>query len=292
MENDYSMIEKLADEAFDGYGIYRLVNGRLEIVRVNNSYKCVMGYSPGDIIESGLNVWSRIHPDDAKRSAKACEQALESGKAVRATVRRYGRNDEILYLDGTHIALGSSEFCIAFNDVTEHYTNKVKLEAIMRNFDCGIALVKCSGTVAEIAYANDMFYDVLNVRPNSRRLASMLTIVIEDNVRRRDMRIRCADGSRRIVRIRLIKTDGVGGYIVAVNDVTVRRALAKNRIAERMANAFAGLYDEVFELDYRSMTTRLISSRRLPERAAGAKPIPLDYVTTKWAEKYIHPDDR
>lgn len=292
MGNDYSMIEKLADEAFDGYGIYRLVDGRLEIVRVNESYRRVMGYAPEELNESGFNVWSRIHPDDAKRSAKACAQAAESGKAVRATVRRYGRNDDILYLDGTHIALGNSEFCIAFNDVTEHYTNKAKLEAIMRNFDSGIALVRCSGTVAEIAYANDMFYDVLNVRPGSRRLDSMLTLVIKENVGSRDMRIRCADGSRRIVRMRLIKTEVVGGYVIAVNDVTRQRALAKNRIAERMANASAGLYDEVFELNYRSMTTKLISSRRFPEKAASAKPIPLDYVTTTWAEKYIHPDDK
>ncbi len=292
MENDYSMIEKLADEAFDGYGIYRLVDGRLEIVRVNESYKRVMGYASDEFNESGFDVWSRIHPDDAKRSAKACAQAAESGKAVRSTVRRYGGNDDILYLDGTHIALGNSMFCIAFNDVTEHYTNKAKLEAIMRNFDSGIALVRCSGTVAEIAYANDMFYDVLNVRPGSRRLDSMLTLIIEENIGSRDMRIRCADGSRRIVRMRLIKTEAVGGYVIAANDVTKRRALAKNRIAERMANASAGLYDEVFELNYRSMTTKLISSRRFPEKAADAKPVPLDYVTTTWAEKYIHPADK
>ncbi|MBD5383973.1 MAG: diguanylate cyclase [Ruminococcaceae bacterium] len=292
MENDYSMISKLADEAFDGYGIYRLANGKLEVLRVNEGYMRVMGFNPENFNEDSANAWERLAPGDVDISANACARAEESGKAVRATVRRHGRNGKLMYLNGTHIALGNSEFCIAFNDVTEQYSNKVKLEAIMRNFDGGIALVQYSGTVAEIAYANDMFYDVLNVHPNSRRLASMLTLVIEENVGSRDMRIRCADGSRRIVRMRLIKTEDVGGYIIAVNDVTIRRSLAKNRIAERMANASAGLYDEVFELDYRSMTAKLISSRRLPERAASAKPLPMKFVTTEWADKYVHPDDR
>ena len=45
MEKDYSLIEKLADEAFAGYGIYRLADGRLEVLRVNESDKLVMRYS-------------------------------------------------------------------------------------------------------------------------------------------------------------------------------------------------------------------------------------------------------
>lgn len=291
MENDHSLIEKLADEAFDGYGIYRLVDGRLEPLRVNESYKRVMGYTPESFNESG-NVWSRIHPDDAKLSEKACMQASESGKAVRATVRRYGRNGGILYLDGTHIALGNSEFCIAFNDVTEHYENKAKLEAIVRNFDCGIALIRTSGSSVEVAYANDGLYEILDVHKGSKRLPSMLAMVIGENVEQRDIRIKCSDGSRRIVRIRLIATNVGGSYVVAVNDVTGQRALAKNRIAERMANAAAGLYDEVFELDYRMRTTKMVSSRRFPDRAQSARPLPLSYVTSEWAEKYVHPDDR
>ncbi|MBD5128686.1 MAG: diguanylate cyclase [Ruminococcaceae bacterium] len=292
MENDYSMVFKLADEAYDGYGVYRLANGRLEVLRVNEGYMRVMGFTPEDFNEDKANAWEHFASGDAEISAKACANAEETGKAVRATIRRYGRNGRLLFLDGTHISLGNSEFCIAFNDITEQFSNKVKLEAIMRNFDDGIALVRNVGTVAEIAYANDMFYSVLNVSPDSRRLASMLTLVIEDNVGSRDMRIRCADGSRRIVRMRLIKTEGVGGYIIAVNDVTRRRSLAKNRIAERKANAMAGLYDEVFELDYRSMTTKMVSSRRLPDRAASSKPLPMEYVVNDWAEKYVHPDDR
>lgn len=291
MENDYSLISKLADEAFDGYGIYRLTDGKLEILRVNESYKRIMGYTPESFDESGADAWARIHPDDVDASAKACARAVESGKAVRATVRRYDKNGVVLYLDGTHISLGGSEFCIAFNDVTEHYSNKSNLEAIMRDFHGGIALVKRVGASAEIAYANDRFYEVLNVRPNSRRLASMLTLVVGENAERRDIRIRCADGSRRIVRMRTTKTEEAG-YIVSVNDVTILRSMAKSRIAERMANASAGLYDEVFELDYRNKTTTLISSRRLPDRAANAKPLPLDYITAEWADKYIHPEDR
>ncbi|MCM1165733.1 MAG: diguanylate cyclase [Lachnospiraceae bacterium] len=287
MKNDYSMISKLADEAFDGYGIYRLADGRLEVLRVNEGYVRVLGYSP----EENTDVWKSLHPEDAPVSARACAEAAESGKAVRATVRRYDKNGEPLYLEGTHISLGNSEFLIAFNDVSQHYANKAKLEAIVHNFDSGIALVKY-GSAPEIAYANDKFYSVLNIPKGSRRLVSLVRAVVEGNERKRDLRIKFADGSRRVVRVQLIRTDIEGRYIIVVIDVTGRRALAKNRIAERTANASAGLYDEVFELDYKNMTTKLVSSRRFPERAENAKPLPLDYLINDWAEKYAHPDDR
>lgn len=292
MEKDYSLIAKLADEAFDGYGIYRLVEDRLEVLRVNESYKRVMGYSSEDAYENNLNVWDSMHPDDAKNSAEACAKAAESGKAVRATVRRYDTNGEILYLDGTHISLGGSEFCIAFNDVTEQYRNKAKLEAIVRNFDCGIALARTVGAAVEIAYANAGFYEMLNVHNGSKQLSSMLETIVNENIERRDMSVNGTDGSPRVVRIRLIKTDVKGGYVVVVNDVTGRRALAKNRIAERMANAAAGLYDEVFELDYHNGTTKMVYSHRYPDRAEKSKPLPMSYITTEWTEKYVHPDDR
>ncbi|MDE7363033.1 MAG: diguanylate cyclase [Oscillospiraceae bacterium] len=292
MEKDYFVISKFAEEAYDGYGIYRLTDGRLEVLRVNDGYRRIMGYAQEELGEDCADVWKKFRPEDIEISAKACAEAAESGKAVRATVRRYGKNGNLLFLNGTHISLGNSEFCIAFNDVTEQYSNKLKLEAIMRNFDGGIALVERSGGNAEIAYANDKFYDVLNARPNSRRLDSMLSIVNKNGILRRDIRIRRSDGSRSIVRINLISTEEAGGFIVAVNDVTQQRSRAESRIAERMANASAGLYDEVFELNYRSMTTKLLSSRRLPERAAEAKPLPMEYVITGWADKYVHPDDR
>ncbi len=291
MENHRSLIEKLADEAFDGYGIYRLADGRLEVLRVNEGYKRITGSGSEALDGNKANVWARFHPDDTALSSDACVRAAESGKAVRATIRRYDQNGDIHYLDGTHISLGNSEFCIAFNDVSEQYDNKAKLEAIVNNFDSGIALVKY-GSAAEIAYVNERFYEVLNVREGSRRLSSMLEKIINEKIAKHDMRIKCADGSRRIVRVCLITTDVEGSYVVVVNDVTGRRALAKNRIAERTANAAAGLYDEVFELNYRKGTTKMVSSRRFPERAADAKPIPMDYIMNEWIEKYIHPDDR
>ena len=292
MENDHSLIERLAEDAFDGYGIYRLVGDRLEVLRVNEGYKHVMGYTSEEFSESGFDAWGKIHPEDTKNSIYACKQAEENEKAVRATVRRYGKDGEILFLDGTHIPLGNSEFCIAFNDVTEQHRNKAKLEAIVNNFDFGIALVRTIGASVEVAYANNDFYGVLNVNKDSKRLSSMLSTIISEKVERRDMRIECADGSHRTVRIRLISTDIEGAYVVAVNDVTVLRSQAKTRIAERMANAAAELYDEVFELDYRMGTTKMVYSHRFPERAKSAKPLPINYITTEWADKYVHPDDR
>ncbi|MDE7281963.1 MAG: EAL domain-containing protein, partial [Ruminiclostridium sp.] len=118
-----ALVSKLISGAFGGFGIYELTDNSLEVIRVNEGYMQIMGYTPEDFNGEHNNVWEKVMPEDIHISQQACYDAWSSNKPVRAIVRRYDKNGRILYLDGVHRMLGGSEespiFCIAFNDITE-----------------------------------------------------------------------------------------------------------------------------------------------------------------------------
>lgn len=552
------LISKLISGVFGGLGIYELSDDKLEVIRVNEGYMQIMGYTPDDFTGEHYNIWEKLHPDDVEKSKEACLEAQRTDRAVRATVRRYDRNGKLLYLEGIHRRLGGSEenpiFCIAFNDisellendriirqskdqitsildatgafaidmdlvngdifcagdskeygftvnelarlirsdeglisithpderkkmlkfhmkqsskrfsqefrlkskngdyrwcrftkscgfdengnvvkvmgiindidaekqaaialektkiqmdvamqnlnagiiilevdeesfeskivysnagfwkligkrpddgynftesvinsigpaeakklkdkvrkgegnhfsyrihrddgkdmwleltsaptefkenrrsnhmiiltdVTERYINANKLEAIVSNFYGGLALISRTGNEITLSYANNKFYKVLGLENGKdQELASVLKHILEYRYGSVDMNVAVKGGKARIVKTHAVEFDnGIQGeesYVVTAEDVTLRRAEAKNRIAERRANAATGLYNEVFKIDFREKTTTMLSSRIYPDKAKNARPIPLEFVLTEWIQKHIHPDDR
>lgn len=121
------VISKLIGGIFGGLGIYELVDGKMEVIRVNDGYMRIMGYDPEDQTCEYDNILDKIHPDDLEGCLAAYREAAITDNAVRTTVRRYNKNGELLYLDGVCRRLGGSEshpiFCIAFNDITEQIKN-------------------------------------------------------------------------------------------------------------------------------------------------------------------------
>lgn len=128
-----AVVSKFIDSVFGGLGIYEMVDGRLELIRVNDGYMQIMGYTTDDLNSGNMDIWTKLHPDDVEISRNACLEAMRTDKAVRATVRRYNRDGEILYLDGIHRWLGGSKehpiFCIAFNNLNE----KIRSDKIIEN---------------------------------------------------------------------------------------------------------------------------------------------------------------
>ena len=121
------LASELISMLFGGLGIYELNDGKLDVIRVNEGYMKIMGYSAEDLAgENNSDVWSYVHPDDVEISRAACRQAIETGKAVKATIRRYDKNGRLLMLEGVHKRLGGSDshpvICIAFNDITDSMT--------------------------------------------------------------------------------------------------------------------------------------------------------------------------
>ncbi len=552
-----ALVSKFISSVFGGLGIYEMVDGKLELIRANDGYRQIMGYSQDDFSEENSNIWSKMPPEDAEVSKNACLEAMRTDKATRASIRRYDKNGRVLHLDGIHRRLGGSNdnpiFCIAFNnitdkiesdriieqsrsrieqvlkitdsiildidfdddsvfqvgdlsdygfdfegiinyvkegkifenithpddvekvrifhddltrgkiseefrlfnkrtnayswwrftetrsfnqngkivrligigtnidsekkaelalaqandriaaamnnfsegilimelpenaepkilfsnssfwqiigkqraagpnvldyvrggvdnedleriittakaaesvhmtyhtirsdgkgawielttarsvfgesnsriymvivsDVTEQQENRMKLNAILGSFDGGVALVAESGGELRIDFANDNFYDVLCVRKeDEQRIKSMLKATVYAKNDTGDLHIRRGDGSTRIVRIHLEKSDspmrGENRYVIVANDVTIARTAARNRVAERTANAEAGLYDLVYEVNTKNRTLRLIYSRYKHNNPELSKPLPIDCVLQEWAENYIHPAD-
>ena len=126
------VVSKFINSAFGGLGIYEMVGDRLELIRVNEGYMEIMGYSVDDFNGDNVDVWSHVHPDDVEKSKNACLEAMKTDKAVRAVVRRYDRNGKLLYLDGIHRRLGGSDenpiFCIAFNSINDRIRSDKMIE--------------------------------------------------------------------------------------------------------------------------------------------------------------------
>lgn len=423
-----STVSKLIGGVFGGLGIYELFDDKLDVIRVNDGYMQIMGYSPAEFTGERYDIWSKIHPDDVQKSKNACLEASRTGRAVRITVRRYNRNGKLLYLDGIHRRLGGTDenpiICIAFNDITEelekdalikktnrrldsileetgslavdvdYVENKVfcagftgdfdfsdselekklksgeglesiahpedrekmklwhsekksgrfsnefrikkkngdyhwfrfietrtfdengepvrmagvirdidaeksayrHLEAIINNLRDGIALINTAENKPVLAYANKEFYSLLNIgKKDEKAVNKLLDDIIANGEGSRDIAVAAADGSR-IVKACTTKLKNEGhrdfSCITMLSDVTKERAKDKSRLAERRSNAETGIYNEVFALDYKANTTRLVSSLRHPERAANAQPLEMMRTVGAWINKYIHPADR
>lgn len=196
----------------------------------------------------------------------------------------------------SHFGSGSARtYMIVVSDITEQHESKNRMDAIIRNFNGGIALISSADGRMQVEFANNKFFEVLGVRrENTQRISQMISAVFSSKNDTADLRIR-HDGASRIVRIHVDKADispysRQRRYVVTANDVTFQRAEAKNRIAERMAYAAVGTYDEVYEINLRRQTMKMISSRRMPN-AAGGTSFPMSAVLKEWSEKYIYPDD-
>ncbi len=108
---------------FGALGIYEMNGDQLDIIRVSDSYMELMGCTADDLRGNNVNIWSKLHPEDVEVSRAACQKAVDTGRSVRATVRRYLPDGSIKCLEGIHKRLGGTEkcpiICIAFNDVTD-----------------------------------------------------------------------------------------------------------------------------------------------------------------------------
>ena len=152
-----ALVSKLISGAFGGFGIYEMYDDKLEVIRVNDGYRKIMGYTPGSFEEERINIWDMMPPDDAENSRKACLEAIKTDKAVSVTVHRYDRNGKLLILEGIHRKLGGTEenpiICIAFNDITEQVAYQQQIARYRTEME---EILSATGAVVtDIDYEND-----------------------------------------------------------------------------------------------------------------------------------------
>ncbi|MDE6731784.1 MAG: EAL domain-containing protein [Oscillospiraceae bacterium] len=281
-----------------GAGILTLeVSGdkKAHIIFSNESFWRIIGVDRTD----DLSFFEKVYSGVDEEGLQNIEDAVKSGGKSNIIYHITRGNGEKAVLE-LSVALSSVDedsrvYMIIILDISDRYNDRLKFEAIVRNFHEGLALVQLSAKGVEITYANEKFYNVLDVAPeNTERIDELIQTAMDSGAGTGDVQI-TRNGSVHVVRIRVdeIGTTGVGvtSCIVAASDVTLARAESKNRIAERTSNADAGLYDEVAELNYSDRTTRLTYHRRDPERIKGAKPASLDATVNSWGKKYVAEKD-
>lgn len=248
---------------------------------------------------SDENFFGGIYAGLSEKELGDINDAVKKGGTIKSRYHITRSNGENAVIELT-VGLSRVEknlrvYMVMVADITKQHNDRLKTEAIVRNFHDGLALINKTADGIAITYTNEKFYSVLGLdAENTERVNSLLETAVNSGLKTSDVRIKRGK-THRIVRV---SVDEIGkqsvditNYIVAVSDVTLARAESKNRIAERNANANAGLYDEVVEIDYRAETAKLTYFRRDMKRAENAKAHPLDEIIENWGKKYVLPDD-
>lgn len=291
-----SLVSKLIGSVFGGLGIYEMVGGRLEVIRVNEGYMQIMGYTPEDFMGEHFNIWEKMPADDVDKSRNACLEAMRTGKAVKATVRRYNRAGDIIYLEGIHRRLGGSDeapiFCIAFNDITNQLRNDRILKqskgqiseildatgAIVIDVDAVSGNVFCSGDTKDFGFTIDELTNMITsesglsdlIHPEHR--SEMLKYHKLKNSKRvsKEFLIKDAHNSYRWVRFtKKCSCDGNGRLLRImgiINDIDAEKRAeeafeeAKLQMDYALDNVNAGIV--ILELDSKNIKSRIKISNK------------------------------
>ncbi len=117
-------VTKLMNGMFGAMGFYEYDNGKLEVIRVNEGYYKIFGYSLSDFSKDAKDVFRKVHKDDLPGVIAACEETIRTRKTVHKTFRRLNTKGDIFYLRASFNSFGGTRerplLCIAFNDITAH----------------------------------------------------------------------------------------------------------------------------------------------------------------------------
>lgn len=222
---------------------------KAHIIFSNDSFWSLIGVERTD----DLSFFDKIYSGVDKEGLREIEDAVKIGGKSNVLYRVTRQNGEnaILELSVGITSVDESRrvYMVIVFDITARYSDRLKFEAIVRNFHDGLALIQTSEKGVEITYANEKFYNVLDVSPdNTQRVGELIRAAMESGAQTEDVCI-MRGGTSHTIRLHVDEIGnpsvGVTNCIVAASDVTLARAESKNRIAERTANADAGLYDEV-----------------------------------------------
>lgn len=273
-------------------------NFHTEIIYSNDGFWKLIGErfgTGGDLVK---HIKSLLTPDDVL----SVKKKILSGETVHFQCCNLNENGSETWVEYNLVPTKSYDeekhrYLVLLDDITEQHRTVYQINQLVSNFDGGLALIAKTDSDITLPYANNTFFKVLNTKgKNDPKLEKILKNFLENQEDNLDLSIMQVDGSESVVKIHLTEIDSgkkqEKNYIVVAQDVTLKRAEAKSRIAERKANALRGLYDEVFKVDYRNRSSLLVSCRSNPQKAKNARPVSLDYIINDWTEKFIHPDDK
>lgn len=117
-------VTKLMNGMFGAMGFYEFDNGKLEVIRVNEGYYKMFGYSLSDFSKDAKDVFQKVYKQDLPDVIAACQETISTRKTVHKTFRRLNPKGDIFYLRASFNSFGGTRerplLCIAFNDITAH----------------------------------------------------------------------------------------------------------------------------------------------------------------------------
>lgn len=129
--NSNEMMHRLFNSVIGAIGIYELVDDRLEVLRVNDGYYSMFGYTPHTFHSDSPDLFQHVHPDDRGRVCDACRQAATEHDAREVVFRRIRMDDTQLYIHAKVRYLGGTTeqplICLAFNDISAFKRAEVEL---------------------------------------------------------------------------------------------------------------------------------------------------------------------
>ena len=118
-----SFASNLLSDIFDGYAMYEVNGGKLDVIRIDEGYTRITGLDTDDVTAEDYNILDKFHDEDKHKVTKACAECFAGKRGVRAILRIYNKKGDMVYIDTLFKRLGGTDenpiFCIAFTDVTE-----------------------------------------------------------------------------------------------------------------------------------------------------------------------------
>lgn len=319
-------LTKLISGAFGGLGIYELSNDKLEVIRVNEGYMQIMGYSPVEFTGEHFNIWEKVHPDDIEKSKNACLEAARTDTAVRAIIRRYNRDGRLMHLDGIHRRLGGTDenpiFCIAFNDITEQLEQENLIEQSRRQIE--YILDATGAIVVDVDYIKEQTFfkgdfddfDLTEDELSKDLIAnrSFESIVHPDDLPRlkewhkkkseqritEEFRLRKKDGQYHWCRISEIHTLNKDGNMTRkigfLTDISEERKISdqlentRGLMDTTMRNISAGVL--MLQADQKNKHSKILYANDIVWKMTGTKLLGPDVDFFRVLEKAVHPDDK
>jgi len=119
---DY-LITKLFNNVVGGIAIYEYSRKSVDLVRVNDGYYDIYGYTPSSFNEDGYNILPSVFETDVEKFLDICDLCCETKEKQSLVFRRYHRDGRVLWIDMKLQYLGNANnrplLCSAFNDVTQ-----------------------------------------------------------------------------------------------------------------------------------------------------------------------------
>lgn len=120
--NTNFITNQLFNSIVGGVGIYAFVENHLEVIRVNDGYYEIMGYTPQSYLTDANNIFKKVFEEDRDILIEKCKSVCKNQGVDEMVIRRYGAGEKLLWLEVNIRYLGGSIncplFCIAFKDIT------------------------------------------------------------------------------------------------------------------------------------------------------------------------------